>query len=513
MSNNWQLSAVILYFIAMLAIGLWASHKNKNLDDYMLAGRRMKPSVAALSAGASDLSGWLVMGLPGAIMLTGLVEMWMVIGLVIGCWLNWKIVAPRLRVYTEVAKNSITIPSFLENRFKDRTHILRVACGIIILVFFTFYVSSGMVSGGKFFESAFGSTYIWGMLLVAVITVIYTLFGGFLGASLTDVVQGLLMFAALVAVPIVCIFVMGGWGELVDSLRSANSTVEGANYLNLFANVTWIGVISSVAWGLGYFGQPHIIVRFMSMRSEKEAHIGRRIGVSWMAICCLGAVMTAITGVAYMQANPGLALNDPETVFLVMADILFHPFVAGLVLAAVLAAIMSTVSSQLIVCSSALVEDLYKMVGKEKAPHQMVWLGRIGVVVVSIAAALLAMNPESSVLELVSFAWAGFGSAFGPVIILALFWRKYTNWGALTSVVGGAAIAVIWYLLPSDALGGLGALYELVPGFLLGVIGGWIVSKLTYDPTTEDAQAVNAEFDEFQTRVIASKHRYEKISA
>ena len=484
--------AIGLYFAAMIAIGLWASRKNTDLDDYMLAGRDMKPGVAALSAGASDMSGWLLMGLPGAVYAAGLVEAWMAIGLTVGAWINWKVVAPRLRAYTQVAGNSITIPSFLENRFQDRTHILRIVSGLIILVFFTFYVSSGMVAGGKFVESTFGPeslyaqgvsvNYLTGMLVVAGITVLYTLFGGFLGASLTDVVQGTLMFLALIAVPIATIVAMGGWGAMVEGLRAADAASaaagEAVDHLSLFHNATLIGVLSSLAWGLGYFGQPHIIVRFMALRTVQDAPTARRIGIGWMALSVFGAVMVALVGIAYFQANPGTTLADPETVFLVLASILFHPFIAGLVLAAVLAAIMSTLSSQLIVCSSALVEDLYKLTGRQGSPRAMVWLGRIGVLVVAVVAGLLALDPESSVLELVSFAWAGFGAAFGPVILLALYWQRFTSWGAMAAVVTGALVAWLWSEASAETWEWFG-LYELLPGFIAALVVGVVVSLLT----------------------------------
>jgi len=510
MDNAYKLIAIGLYFAAMLAIGFYAARKNTDLDDYMLAGRKLRPSVAALSAGASDMSGWLLLGLPGAVYAFGLVEAWIAIGLTVGAWLNWKFVAPRLRAYTEVAKNSITIPSFLENRFRDRTHMLRIVAGMIILVYFTFYVSSGMVSGGKFFDSSFGSSYLAGMLLVAGITIVYTLFGGFLGASLTDVVQGLLMLAALVTVPTVAILQMGGWGEMVDSVRAADAALgEGTHRMSFFANATWMGVISALAWGLGYFGQPHIIVRFMALRSAKDAVVGRRIGVLWMAICAFGAIMTAVVGIAYVQANPGMSLEDPETVFLVLAQIMFHPFVAGLVLAAVLAAVMSTISSQLIVCSSALVEDLYKLTGRTASARAGLWLGRAGVVLVSIVAILLALDPESSVLALVAFAWAGFGASFGPVILLSLFWKRFTAWGALSALVVGAVVVFWWGNMPDDAWGGAFALYEIVPGFALALIAGVAVSLATYRPDPE----VDAEFDEAVAVSKGAERTLESIPA
>lgn len=486
--QTYQTVAVALYFAAMLYIGWSAYRKTRdNLDDYMLAGRGLKPWVAALSAGASDMSGWLLMGLPGAIYAKGLVESWIAIGLTIGAWLNWKFVAPRLRSYTEVAGNSITIPSFLEHRLRDRSRSLRIVCGLIILVFFTFYVSSGMVAAGKFFDSTFGVQYIHGMLIVAVVTMVYTLFGGFLGATLTDVAQGLLMLAALVAVPIVALIEVGGPSVTVDTVNSVNP-----DFFSLFAGGTALGIISAAAWGLGYFGQPHIIVRFMALRSPQEAATARRFGISWMVATALGAISTAFIGIAYFALHPEKAPKDPETVFLVLAQILFHPFVAGLVLAAVLAAIMSTVSSQLVVCSSALVEDLFKIFAEKSGRDSQisdktyVLLGRLGVLIVAVIAVLLAIDPSDSILELVGFAWAGFGSSFGPVVLLALFWRRLTAAGALSGLIVGAAVAFVWGQWPPFAL------YEIVPGFAANLVVAIGVSLATYKPD----DAVDAEFDE-----------------
>jgi sodium/proline symporter len=480
--QTFQLAAIVLYFAGMLAIGYFAFRQTKDLDDYMLAGRGLKPGTAALSAGASDMSGWLLMGLPGAIYVSGLVEAWIAIGLLIGAWLNWKFVAPRLRSYTQVSNNSITIPSFFENRLKDSSRLLRVVSGLIILVFFTFYVSSGMVAGGVFFENSFGSTFLVGMLIVAGITLLYTLFGGFLGATLTDVAQGLLMLGALVVVPIVALNATGGIGATLDSIREVNPDL-----LSLTAGGSVLGVISAAAWGLGYVGQPHIIVRFMALRSPRDAKAGRRIGIGWMLLTTLGAVATALIGIAYFQQNPDVALNDPETVFLLLSQILFHPFVAGLVLAAVLAAIMSTVSSQLIVCSSALVEDLYKIVGKKDAtPKQLIMLGRLGVLVVAVVAGVIALNRDSTILELVGFAWAGFGAAFGPVVLLSLYWKKLSTWGALSAMITGAVIVFVWGNSPLSA-----TLYEIVPGFAASLIVAVVVSLATYKPSAE----IDAEFD------------------
>jgi sodium/proline symporter len=480
-----QTIAIVIYFAAMIGIGLYANSRTNDLDDYMLGGRGLRPGVAALSAGASDMSGWLLMGLPGAIFLSGLVEAWIAIGLIIGAYLNWKFIAPRLRAYTEVSDNSITIPSFFDNRLKGGSRMLRIIAGLVILVFFTFYVSSGMVAGGLFFQSSFGSTYHAGLLLVAGVTIAYTLFGGFLGATFTDVAQGLLMFVALLVVPVVGIIGVGGFGEMADGIRQVDPDA-----LSLVAGATAIGVISSLAWGLGYFGQPHIIVRFMAMRSPSDAKQGRWIGMTWMILSVIGATATALVGMAYYGNRPNESPTDAETgesVFLDLAQVFFHPVVAGFVLAAVLAAIMSTVSSQLIVSSSALVEDLYKLTVKvSPSPRKQVWMGRAGVAAVSVIAVILAWSDSSSILELVAFAWAGFGAAFGPIVILSLFWRKLTGIGATVGMVLGAVTVFVWTITPWAAL------YEIIPGFIVCTVAAVAVSLATYREDDE----VQREFTE-----------------
>ncbi|RIK16831.1 MAG: sodium/proline symporter PutP [Acidobacteria bacterium] len=495
--HTYQLIAIAIYFVGMLGIGYFAYRRTSDLDDYMLAGRGLPPGVAALSAGASDMSGWLLMGLPGAIYASGLFEAWIAIGLTIGAWLNWKFVAPRLRAYTEVAENAITIPSFFEKRLKDRSHLLRIVGSLIILVFFTFYVSSGMVAAGKFFQSSFGWAYLSGLVLVAGITLVYTMFGGFLGATLTDVAQGLLMFAALLAVPVVAILRIGDIGTTVGRITDVNPDA-----LNLFkgfgegSSALWIlAVISTAAWGLGYFGQPHIIIRFMALRTPADAKAGRRIGIGWMVLTCLGAIGTALIGIGYFANDPEKPLGDPETVFLVLSQIFFHPLIAGLVLAAVLAAIMSTMSSQLVVCSSALVEDLYNILGRESNARRDVMLGRTGVLVVAIVALLLALNPDSSILELVAFAWAGFGGAFGPIVLLSLYWRRLTPTGALAGMITGAVVVFVWGNI--EALSN--QMYEIVPGFLANLLVAYVVSPATARPQPQ----VEAEFDAME-RLLAT---------
>jgi sodium/proline symporter len=482
-ADMYQGISLTIYLIAMLGIGWYSFRRTSDLTDYMLGGRSLGPAVTALSAGAADMSGWLLMGLPGAIYVSGLVSGWIAIGLTIGAYLNWLFVAPRLRTYTQVANNSITVPSYLENRLKDRSRLLRVASGLIILIFFTFYVSSGMVAGGVFFESSFGFGYHTGMLVVSAVVVAYTLFGGFLAVSYTDFVQGVIMFAALTLVPLFGIFLTGGLGKTAQSIRDVDPQL-----LNLVSGASILSILSAAAWGLGYFGQPHIIVRFMAIRSVTDVKNGRRIGIGWMIISLIGAVCTALVGIAYYQQNTDADLVDPEAVFIALGQLIFHPLIAGLMLAAVLAAVMSTISSQLIVTSSALVEDLYKAVFATNASDRtLVTLGRLAVLVVSVVAAVLAWDRSETILSLVAFAWAGFGASFGPVILLSLYWRKLTAMGALAGMVVGA-ITVIWW--GNSSLGD--TMYEIVPGFVLNTIVAVGVSLLTYRPNAQ----IEQEFDE-----------------
>src|SRR5690625_1481001 len=482
-NHIYQLVAIVIYIIGMLWIGWYAYRRTSNLTDYMLGGRSLGPAVTALSAGAADMSGWLLMGLPGAIYTAGLVAAWIAIGLTTGAYLNWLFVAPRLRMYTQVSNDSITIPSYLENRLKDTTRVLRIASGIIILIFFTFYVSSGMVAGGVFFESSFGLSYHMGVLIVSIVVIAYTLFGGFLAVSYTDFVQGLIMFLALILVPLFGIFLTGGFGETAASIREVNPT-----HLNLLKGATAAGIISSLAWGLGYFGQPHIIVRFMAIKTVKETKQARRIGIGWMVLSLLGAGATALIGIAYFQQNPAETLVDSEAVFIELGQIIFHPFIAGIMLAAILAAVMSTISSQLIVTSSALVEDLYKAVIKSDASDKRyVLMGRLSVLVVSIVSLFLAWAKNATILTLVSFAWAGFGASFGPIILLTLYWRKITAVGALSGMIVGAITVIIWGNTELT-----NTLYEIVPGFVLNTLVTVIVSMLTYKPNQE----IDREFNE-----------------
>ena len=487
-ATTYQAIAMIVYFVAMLAIGGWAYLRTDNFDDYMLADRDLNPWVAALSAGASDMSGWLLMGLPGTLYVSGLVEGWIAVGLTAGALANWLLVAPRLRAYTEVANNSITVPSFLDNRLHDTHRLLRWSSGLIILVYFTFYVSSGMVAGGRFFESSFGMDYRLGMVIVAAITVVYTLIGGFLAVSYTDFVQGVMMVAALVMVPVAGIIRLGG----LSNLKHAIAEVDPHYWVIWGPTTTLLGVISALAWGLGYFGQPHIIVRFMAIRSPREAVAGGTIGIGWMLFAVLGAAGTAIVGVATYQHDKK-QLADPETVFITLGKLLFHPLVAGFMLAAILAAIMSTVSSQLLVTSSALIEDLYGSFARTRdakvSGNRMVLYSRMAVFAIALVAAVMAWNPSKTILALVAFAWAGFGASFGPTILLSLYWKRLSAMGAFAGMITGAVVVMIWGNV-SGGPGGIFDLYEIVPGFVGNLAVALAVSRMS-----QPSKEISAEFD------------------
>jgi len=472
--------ALALYFVAMLAIGLYAYRQStSNLADYMLGGRKLGPGVTALSAGASDMSGWLLMGLPGALYLAGISQVWMAIGLILGAWANYLLLAPRFRLYTEIAGDSITLPDYFENRFADRTRLLRLISAIVIVVFFTIYTASGVVAGGKLFESVFGLDYFYGLALTVSVVILYTLLGGFLAVSMTDFVQGIIMFIALLIVPLAAIQVVGGVGPTIDIVGQLNPS-----HLDLFTGTSLVGIVSLMAWGLGYFGQPHIIVRFMAIRSVKDFPVARRVGMSWMIISLLGAIATGFVGLAYANKT-GTAVKDPETIFILLSQVLFHPFVTGLLLAALLAAVMSTISSQLLVTSSALTQDFYKTFFHKNASDKLqVLVGRLSVLLVAVIAISIAMDRTSSILALVANAWAGFGAAFGPVILLSLYWQQMTAAGALAGMLGGAATVLVWVYAPWQIAGQQlnDYLYAMVPGVIVSSILVLLVSRFSQPP-------------------------------
>lgn len=463
--------SLAIYFLIMLGIGLYAFKTNEdNASGYLLGGRKLSAPVTALSAGASDMSGWMLMGVPGAMYLSGASSLWIAFGLTLGAWINYLVVAPRLRVFTEVANDSITLPDYFENRFLDNTRFLRVIASIVIILFFTLYTSSGVVAGGKLFESSFGLSYQIGIFITAGVVVTYTFFGGFMAVSITDFVQGCIMFVALVLVPSVVIFELGGINQTLDSLAQIDP-----NLLSLMIDaasgeaLSFIAIISLLSWGLGYFGQPHIIVRFMAISSVKQIPTARRIGMTWMIVSLAGAAMTGLFGLAYVTNN-NIPLDDPETIFIVLSQLLFNPLIGGFLLAAILAAIMSTISSQLLVTSSSLTRDVYAcFINKEASESKQVLVGRICVIIVAVAAIALALGENKTVLSLVSNAWAGFGAAFGPLVIISLIWKKMTRASAIGGMLAGTLTVLFWIFVPINAEGTVlsSYIYEIIPGFLV----------------------------------------------
>lgn len=471
--------SLTIYFVVMLGIGVYAYRTStESSEQYILGGRNLSPAVAALSAGASDMSGWLLLGLPGALYVSGLVEAWIGVGLFVGAFVNWIVVAPRLREQTERYDNALTIPEFLAKRFPTQASALRLVSAMIVVVFFAVYTASGLVAGGKLFSTAFDGGYQTGVWLTLGIVLAYTVIGGFLAVCLTDFVQGCIMMLALIIMPIVVLYAGdgGGFAQAGETL----SGVEGFSLSWWNEDMTLIGWLSLMAWGLGYFGQPHIIVRFMAVRSVAEVSTARNYAMSWMAISLIGAIGVGIFGRAYVERS-GITLADPETIFILLAETLFPALITGFLFAALLAAIMSTVSSQLLVSSSSLAEDFYRLlVNKKASDRTIVTVGRIAVVAVGAVAALIAGDPDSEVLGLVSNAWAGFGSAFGPLMILALTWQRMTGIGAVAGLVTGALTVIVWIAMGwnSSFLGGPGV-YEMIPGFLLAMLAIVVVSLAT----------------------------------
>ncbi|MEZ8738537.1 sodium/proline symporter PutP [Photobacterium swingsii] len=483
----------ITYLIAMMAIGYIAYKRTSNSADYFLGGRTLGPWPAALSAGASDMSGWLLLGLPGYAYAAGIESFWLAGGLLLGTWLNWLICAKRLRTYSITTDNALTLPEFLARRFDDKSKLIQTISAFFILLFFLFYTSSGLVAGGKLFETVFGLDYTIAVIVGTVCVVSYTLFGGFLAVSWTDLVQGLLMSAALLIVPIAAM--NGGVGDLTAALELKNPEL-----MTLFNDVkgeplSAIAIISLAAWGLGYFGQPHILARFKATRSNADIATARRIAVVWTALSMAGAILVGLVGILYVDNQLAGDLADGEKIFMLLVNSMFHPVIAGILLAAILAAIMSTADSQLLVSSSALAEDFYKQVFRPQASQdEIVMVGRAAVIILSIVALVLAMNPDSSVLGLVSYAWAGFGAAFGPALLLSLYWKGMNRNGALAGIVVGAMTVVIWKQLN----GGIFDLYEIVPGFILATISIIAISSLTGNASSE----VEAQFDQYEKNLV-----------
>lgn len=477
-----KLAVLVLYLVGMITIGFVYYKKTVNFSDYVLGGRGLGPWTAALSAQASDMSGWLLIGLPGAAYLAGIEAAWIAIGLGLGTYVNWKVVAVRLRSYTEVSGDSLTLSDFFENRFRDDTHILRTISSMVIIIFFSVYTSAQFSAGAKLFETLMGLDYTIALLLGAAVIILYTFLGGFMAVSFTDLIQGMLMFFGIAVLPFIMVAELGGFGDTFESLRQVDP-----NFLNIMKTtggtgaISFIAVASNIAWGLGYFGQPHILARFMAIGSTQQIKISRKIAMVWVSISLAASVFVGVLGRVYM---PNLA--DPEKIFMVSVDALFIPILAGLFLAAILAASMSTADSQLLVTASAISEDIYKKyINKNASDDQMIKVGRLSVVVIALVAVALAFDPDSSVFALVSYAWAGLGASFGPLILFALFWKRTNKWGAIAGLISGAAVVIGWVQMSKISSATIFGLYEIIPAFIISSFFIYIVSLATKEPSQE----------------------------
>lgn len=458
----------IVYIFSMLVIGIIAARSTSTLNDYVLGGRKLGRVITGLSAGASDMSGWLLMGVPGAVFTSGIAVAWMPIGLTIGQWCNFKFVAARLRSFTQNASEALTLPDYFAARFKDKYRITAIVSSIIILIFFVVYCGSGMVSGARLFEQTFQMDYHNALLIGAVSTILYVCIGGFLAVSWTDAVQATLMIFALIITPIIIVTDCG-------SITDANAVVaaKSADMVDIFKGTSIIGMISLAGWGLGYVGQPHILVRFMAAKSVRGMGGARRICISWMALCLLGAMLVGFYGVAFAERH-GITVDNPEQIFIIATQTLFTPWIAGILLSAILAAVMSTLSCQLLVASTTLTADFYRTALRPHASQtELVWVGRAMLLLVAIIAYIIAWDPNSGILKLVSYAWAGFGAAFGPTVVFSVFWRKMTLPAAILGMITGAVTVIVW------EIGGFFDMYSLVPGFILSSFVIYVVSLAT----------------------------------
>ena len=489
--------AIAIYLIAMLAIGIYCSKKNKNVDDFYLGGRKLGPFVTAMSAEASDMSSWLLMGLPGVAYLTGVADAaWTAIGLAIGTYFNWLIIAKRIRIYSHVADNSITVPDFFSRRYRDDKNILMCIAAIVIIVFFIPYTASGFAACGKLFSSIFGMDYVLAMVISAVVIVGYTVTGGFLAASATDLVQSIFMTVAIIIILLFGVKVAGGWDTIITNAQAL------PGYLNITktydvvpgtaAPYSLLTIISVMAWGLGYCGMPHILLRFMAIEDREKLKLSRRVATTWVVVSMAIAVSIGIVGYAMTKAGaiPFLEGSTSETIIVRIADLLSQEgmlaaFIAGIILAGILAATMSTADSQLLAASSSVSHNLLRGFFKVNISEKTAMtIARITVCVISVIAIFLARDPNSSVFGIVSFAWAGFGASFGPVVVFALFWKRSNKYGALAGMIAGGVMVFVWKYLVAP-LGGAFGIYELLPAFVFGALVNIIVSLATPAPEKE----------------------------
>jgi len=464
------IATIVVYMSVCLLLGLFAWRRTSTLSDFILGGRSLGSWVTALSAQATDMSGWLLMGLPGLAYASGFDAVWMAAGLIVGTWANWRFVAARLRIRTEQLNNSLTLPDYFEYRFEDRSRMLRTISAVLILLFFTFYTSSGFVAAGKLFQTLFGLEYVPAMFWGTIVMLTYTFVGGFLAVSWSDVLQGTLMFVALVLVAVLGMAMSGGVTETFDAIAARDPTLldpsigMGGEALGL------IGIASLVAWGLGYPGQPHVLARFMAIKSPDQMRAARRVAMGWVIIVLVAAILVGLTGVLVV---PSLEGADSEKIFILMSTTFLHPVLAGVCLSGILAAVMSTAAAQILVASSAFAQDIYKgLLRPSSQGTELLWVGRIAVLSIAILAFLLALDPESTVLDLVAWAWAGFGAAFGPAIVLSLYWSGMTRNGALAGMILGGATVVLW----KQGSGEIFQLYEMIPGVALSTAAIWVVS-------------------------------------
>lgn len=483
-TNPSIMAAFFLYLAVMMGFGIYYSRKQEQLSDYILGDRQLGPWLTSMSAEASDMSGWMLMGLPGYAYLNGISAFWTAIGLIAGTWMNWVFVSRRLRNYTEVASNSLTIPDYLSNRFHDARGGLRFICAVFILIFFIIYTSSGFVASGKLFETIFLLNYTQAMLLGAFVVVFYTFLGGFAAVCWTDFIQGSMMFFAVLVVPVTATMVMGGPIDVMARL-----TAENPGLFQLFGPLSGsaaaVVLLSSLGWGLGYFGQPHILVRFMAIKDDRELKKSTRIAMSWVIISLFCAVAIGIVGKAYLSVP--LENAEAEKVFVIMSAQMFPSFITGLVWSAILAAIMSTASSQLLVTASAVSRDIYQFfIHQDASEKKLILVSRLTVLAVAVCAAFLASDPDSYIFQMVSYAWAGFGACFGPAVLMSLYWKRMTLKGAYAGIIVGGLTVIIWKYFAWFGL------YELVPGFFLSAAAIWLVSLYDQAPSA----AVIKEFDE-----------------
>lgn len=495
-SRTWGIfGVIIIYLLGMVAIGVYYMKKNNSAGDYYLGGRGLGPFVTAMSAEASDMSSWLLMGLPGVAYLTGVADAaWTAIGLAIGTYLNWLIVAKRLRRYTEISNNSITIPGFFSNRYRDKSKLLVAISAIFIVIFFIPYTASGFAACGKLFSTLFHVPYAQAMVVSAVVIVAYTTLGGFSAASMTDLIQSIVMTGALICVVLFGISTVGGTdvvmsdaGELPGYLSLTQSYVDGAA-----TEYGTIKIASMLAWGLGYFGMPHVLLRFMAIRDENEVKISRRIASVWVVISMGVAIFIGLMGHSMTENGiiDTLSGADSEKLIIMVGTLMsktsvFGVIIAGLIMSGILACTMSTADSQLLAASSSVSEDLLKGVFHLNLNEKRsLAAARITVVVISAMGVIMAVDPNSSVFGIVSFAWAGFGAVFGPVMLLALFWKRSNRYGAMVSMLSGGIMIFVWKYLVRP-IGGAWDIYELLPAFLVAITLNVIVSLITGAPEPE----------------------------